>query len=526
MSDLFGATTPGDAGASSVSGNSDPAQNGKAIETALQALKNRPKFSIRMQIYLAVLISLVIFFGVTASLLITTSIIEEKIELLEIANSYLFEIQQARRFEKNYFLYRTNLSDALENVYAAKRILLDNSEELDDVMGKEAFGGILAHLAEYERLLEKLESIERNPDAEDYFWKRKDAEQEVRRHGQEMLAVAQDLMQKERAALDRMVVFSRRVHIYSFLFLFFLFAFNTVVLGWRVLAPLRRFLSYAERIAMGDYSPIMPARRYRDEFSNLAVAINHMIRELEHRESILVQSHKLRAVGTLTSGVAHELNNPINNISLTAHMLQEDYRTLSDQERLDMVNDIIQEAGRTKNIVRNLLDFARESESKMEPLDLGEVVKGTLALAGNQLALAGIRVDLQVMPHLPRVHGDQQQLEQVVLNLIMNAIDVTPKGGRIQVLVIPADEPNFLAIKVTDYGPGIPDHILSSIFDPFFTTKSKGTGLGLSICQGIIAKHGGSISVSTKVNVGTTFIIRLPVTTFPADLEKVKAGRI
>lgn len=90
--------------------------------------------------------------------------------------------------------------------------------------------------------------------------------------------------------------------------------------------------------------------------------------------------------------------------------------------------------------------------------------------------------------------------------------------------MIPADEPNFLAIEVTDYGPGIPDHILSSIFDPFFTTKSKGTGLGLSICQGIVAKHGGTINVSTKVNVGTTFTIRLPVTTFAADLEKVKAG--
>ncbi len=510
---------------------SDPTENAesidqgeKATEVALKALKGRPKFSIRMQIYLAVVLSVVLFFGIATALLFATYMIEDKVKLLEVSNSYLFEIQQARRFEKNYFLYGTNLADALENIYAARRILLENADRLEEVVGRGSSAAILAHLDQYEGLLEKLEDIERDPKAEDYFWRKKDAEVEVRKHGQEMVSFAQDLMQKEKVALDKMIVFSRRVHIYSFLFLLILFVFNTVVLGYRVLTPLRRFLSYADRIAAGDYSPIMPVRRYRDEFSNLAVAINHMISELERRQDILVQTHKLRAVGTLTAGVAHELNNPINNISLTAHMLQEDYRDLPDDERLDMINDLINEADRTKTIVRNLLDFARESESNMEPLDLGNVIKGTLALAGNQIALAGIHTDLKIMPHLPRVHGDRQQLEQVFLNVILNAIDVTEKGGRIQILVIPADEPNYVAVKITDYGPGIPDHVLPTIFDPFFTTKSKGTGLGLSICQGIVAKHGGHISVNSKVGTGSTFIIRLPITTFPADLEQVKAA--
>ncbi|UCD56872.1 MAG: HAMP domain-containing histidine kinase [Candidatus Hydrogenedentota bacterium] len=495
----------------------------KVTDLALRALKDRPKFSIRMQIYVALVLSFVIFLGIAVALLITTYMIEKKVSLLEISNSYLFEIQQARRFEKNYFLYGTNLTDSLENIYNARRILLDNSDRLEEVMGKESLAVILSHLEQYENQLGTLENIERNPDAEDYFWRKKDAEVEVRKHGQEMVSFAQDLMQKEKKALDNMIVLSRRVHIYSFMFLFLLFVFNTLVMGWRVLAPLRRFRSYAERIAEGDYSPIMPARRYRDEFSNLAMGFNHMISELERRQDILVETHKLRAVGTLTAGVAHELNNPINNISLTAHMLLEDYRNLPDDERLDMINDLISEVGRTQTIVRNLLDFARESESKMGPLDLEGVIKGTLALAGNQIAIAGIHTDVKIMPHLPRVHGDRQQLEQVFLNLILNAVDVTPRGGRIQILVIPADEPNFLAVKVTDYGPGIPDHILPSIFDPFFTTKSKakGTGLGLSICQGIVAKHGGRISVNTKVNAGTTFAVLLPATTFPADLRRV-----
>jgi signal transduction histidine kinase len=379
-------------------------------------------------------------------------------------------------------------------------------------MDNDSLAAILSHLAQYEGLLEKLENIELNPKADDYFWKKRDAEVEVRKHGQEMVSFAQDLMLKEKATLDRMIVLSRRVHIYSFAFLFLFFVFNTYFLGRRISRPLRRFVSYAERIATGDYTPIMPARRYRDEFSNLAVSINFMIRELERRHEILVQTHKLRAIGTLTAGVAHELNNPINNISLTAHMFLEDYKSLPDEERLEMINDIIGEVARTKKIVRNLLDFARESESSMQSLDLGNVIKDTLALAGNQIAISGIHVDLSIMPNLPRVYGDGRQLEQVFLNLILNAIDVTPKGGRIQILVIPADEPNYLAVKVTDYGPGIPDHILRSIFDPFFTTKDlgAGTGLGLSICYGIINQHNGTVEISSDEGKGTKVTIKLP----------------
>jgi signal transduction histidine kinase len=237
---------------------------------------------------------------------------------------------------------------------------------------------------------------------------------------------------------------------------------------------------------------------------------------------MLVETHKLSAMGTLTAGVAHELNNPINNISLTTQMLLEDFGDLSEEERLDMIDDLLNEIGKTKRIVHNLLDFTRESENKMEPLALGDVVKKTLALVGNHISIAGIQTDLQIMPNLPQVHGDRQQLEQMVLNLILNAVDVTPKGGRIQILVIPDDEPSSIAIKVTDYGPGIPDQILESIFDPFFTTKPKGVGLGLFICQGISVRHGGHISVETKVGVGSSFLAHMPATVYPVDLHLVE----
>jgi two-component system NtrC family sensor kinase len=292
----------------------------------------------------------------------------------------------------------------------------------------------------------------------------------------------------------------------------------------RIVSPIRRFMDYTQRIAEGDHTPIMPRRRYRDEFSALAVAINHMLAELDRRQDILVQSHKLRAVGTLTAGVAHELNNPINNITLTAHVLLEDHSELAEEEQQEMIRDIVQEAARTQRIVASLLDFARQSESKVEPLDLGRVATETLALAQNQLNLKGVRAKLDIAPHLPRIHGDPQQLTQVVLNLILNAVEVTPRGGEIEIRVKQDRQEGFLSLAVRDHGPGIPDHLLPLIFDPFFTTKArgKGTGLGLSIAQGIVAKHGGRLTVDTIIDQGSTFRVSLPVTSFPADIEEVR----
>jgi signal transduction histidine kinase len=298
-------------------------------------------------------------------------------------------------------------------------------------------------------------------------------------------------------------------------------ALNAYLLGGRVLEAINRFMIYTQRIAVGDYTPITPTRRYRDEFTDLALAINHMIQELESREAVLIQSHKLRAIGTLTAGVAHELNNPLNNITLTAHMLMEDYDKLSDEERKEMIKDVIGETGRSRDIISNLLDFARESGTHLEPLDLAQLMKETISLAQNQIKLSGIKIELHAIEKLPRIHGDSQQLKQVFLNLILNAVDASKKGGKIQVVVLPADEPNFIAVKVIDFGVGIPSHVVGSIFDPFFTTKGKGkgTGLGLSVSQGIVAKHGGRIMVSSTESKGSTFTVLLPVTTIPAEIS-------
>ena len=156
---------------------------------------------------------------------------------------------------------------------------------------------------------------------------------QVRAQGQQMVSAALGLLSKEKTALTEVLTRSRQLLFYSVGLLLLCMGLNAYLLGSRMLSSIGRFGQYANRIASGDFTPLTPTRRYRDEFTELALAINSMIEELEKREAVLVQSHKMRAVGTLTAGVAHELNNPMNNITLTAHMLQEDYADLGDEER-------------------------------------------------------------------------------------------------------------------------------------------------------------------------------------------------
>jgi signal transduction histidine kinase len=206
-------------------------------------------------------------------------------------------------------------------------------------------------------------------------------------------------------------------------------------------------------------------------------------------------------------------------------MLLEDYNRLSHEERKEMVVDVVNEAERSKKIIANLLDFARESGSQLEPLDLARLLEDTIHLAANQIKLSGIKIELHVSDNIPRIHGDGQQLRQVFLNLLLNAIDASEKGQKIQVSVLPVDE--HVVVKVIDFGKGIPKHILGSIFDPFFTTKAKGkgTGLGLSVSQGIVAKHGGQIQVTSKEGEGSTFMVSLPITTIPLEDISSRASR-
>jgi len=493
-------------------------------EQVFKALEQRPKFSIKMQIYFSFLLAFVIIFGIVTAQLINIYDMETQIHQLEISDSFLFHIQQVRRFEKNFFLHGTDLDEALDGLAEAKRILTTDSPRWQTIVGSDSMNVILPHLLNYENTLLDLSVLKGDRASQEYMETLYTAEAGIRRYGRVLVNFAENIMEREKAELERMIIKSRKVHILSFVLLLVYILFTIYFMGLRILKPINRFLKYTQRIADGDFSPIRPVRRYRDEFSMLAIAVNRMIAELDRRQNILIASHKLRAVGTLTAGVAHELNNPINNITITSHMLLEDLDTLPDDEKKEMINDIIKEVTRSKKIVHNLLDFARESKSIIQLVDIGKVLTETLLLAGNQITMKGVQLDVQTMPDLSSVYADKLQLSQVFLNLVINALDVTEKNGTIKIVVQPASDPGFVEVRVTDFGAGIPEHLLPSIFDPFFTTKSKsgGTGLGLSVSQGIIANFGGLLDVATEVGKGTTVTVSLPVPSLSADTDMSK----
>jgi two-component system NtrC family sensor kinase len=481
-----------------------------------KAFLGRPSFGIRARLILSFLSFVVFAVAVTIGAWILLGRLERRLRFLEAADRYTMEIQQTRRYEKNYFLYGTGLADVRDHLGDARRLLEAAGPDAERVLTTSERTRMQDHLDRYESLIGRLLVIQEGRGPGDPAEKTA-IETELRDHGSQMVAFALELADKERNSVNATLNLFKKLPV---AFLAFLLVFSVIVanfLARQIVGPLSRLGAATQRIAGGDFTPLTPRRWYRDEFTNFALALNTMMRELAHRQEVLVQSHKLSAIGTLTSGVAHELNNPINNITLTAEMLKEDYPTLGDAERLEMVDDLVAQAARAQRIVRNLLDFAREGEIKTEKLDLADVLRGATALASNQIRLSGARISLDVVPNLPSIHGDRQSLIQVFVNLLLNALDAVGKGGRVQIAAGSRHEPGWVEVTVSDDGPGIPAHALPYIFDPFFTTKprGKGTGLGLSVSLGIVRQHGGDIRVKSERGKGTEVTVLLPAAMIP-----------
>jgi two-component system NtrC family sensor kinase len=236
--------------------------------------------------------------------------------------------------------------------------------------------------------------------------------------------------------------------------------------------------------------------------------------QLQVAQQQLVQSEKLAAVGQLTAGIVHDVKNPLGVIKGLAEEIQEDLGKESPiVSRLSVIRD---NASRANNIVSDLLKFARQSDPEMRYQNLCETVKTALRLTDFLARKGGVKIGTEFQAPSIMTAYDAQQLEQVLINLIQNAIQAMPYGGSLWVRVTHTDE--WVDVAVQDTGVGIPKENLKRIFDPFFTTKPKGegTGLGLSVSYGIVAQHKGRIDVQSVVGQGTTFTVHLPRTRGPA----------
>ena len=245
-----------------------------------------------------------------------------------------------------------------------------------------------------------------------------------------------------------------------------------------------------------------------------AVVVVEDISEQQMLEAQLIQSEKMAAVGTLVSGVAHELNNPLTSIAgLSELLLEQPPGAVLERRHLHVINEQAERAGR---IVRDLLIFSRKGPAERTAVDLGDVVQRTVQLMGYEMKLHDVTVVTTIAPGLPMVLGDRYQLQQVVLNLLSNAahaLSAMPSGKERRVELLVAAEGGRVVLRVADTGPGLSAEVKAQMFSPFFTTKApgEGTGLGLFVSYGIAEAHGGTLTAESQPGEGATLILALPV---------------
>ena len=275
--------------------------------------------------------------------------------------------------------------------------------------------------------------------------------------------------------------------------------------------PVRALLGATKRIAAGELDHRLQVPR-ADELGQLAESFNQMTARLAEARSMVYQSNKLASVGRLAAGIAHEINNPLTGVLTYSSFL---LKRATDPESKSDLETIVHETKRCRDIVRGLLDFSRQVPPKKTQVDLNAIVERALAIVDNQLKVQSIQLTKSLAKDLPVFPADANQLQQVVLNLLVNAADAFEAGDRqiyIETDVKDVAGRAMAEMKVADNGIGIPEKNLGRIFEPFFTTKeNRGTGLGLSVCWGIVTEHGGTIEVDSKVGRGTTFTVRLPL---------------
>jgi two-component system NtrC family sensor kinase len=330
---------------------------------------------------------------------------------------------------------------------------------------------------------------------------------------------------------------------------YLLIALVSIVLLWviaqystgRIVRPVRELVAATERISRGEFDQRVSVST-QDELGALGDSFNRMSEELaeaqgryerltrtleeqvrnkseelEAARDHLIQSEKMSSLGRLAAGIAHEINNPLTSILINSQLIAERLETPSPHE--ENLGLIIEETSRCSSIVKGLLEFSRQNPPELAPVDLNRLIQSSLMLIESQAMAQSVTLTTVLDEQLPRVRLDANKIKQVVTNLALNALDAMPGGGTLTITTHHLPAEGVVEMAVEDNGCGIPSEVLHRIFDPFYTTKgTTGTGLGLSVTYGIVEQHGGTITVESSVDVGTTFMIRLPLAGRAADV--------
>jgi signal transduction histidine kinase len=335
------------------------------------------------------------------------------------------------------------------------------------------------------------------------------------------VSVEREVEQKLAAAQERELLAIRLLAVLSAITV--LVGISMALYARRVLRPLARVTERAQAVARGDLEA-RPAVQSDDEIGELAVTFERMVSAIAEANSQLVVAERLATVGKMAAHVTHEIRNPLSSIALNLELLEEQLGVLrdnraassaagrdADAEALALLRAIGREVERLSGLSQQYLAFARQRPLEPGPEDVGAIAREAADFVRRELEQHGIALELDIAPDLPSVRADEGQIRQALLNLVRNAREAMPKGGRIA-LRVHASEDGGVLLVVDDEGPGIDPALRQHLFEPFFTTKSHGTGLGLAITQQIAKAHGGSIDCKPRPDgaPGTRFTLRLP----------------
>lgn len=426
--------------------------------------------------------------------------------LLSHANSLGAIVLQIRQLEESFLLKeKVDFQELRNSVDLAKSKLETLKNERQRVKSKVLIQDMLQDLEIYGTEMDILKDTLGNGGSSPEIF------QDVKKRGEHLSLYMNSLVNAEQNYVQKVIR--------SFAWLLMTIIFTTMIMGiitsawlWKkIFLPLKAITDATRDITRKTFAPFQLGKE-KDEINYVFRAINTMSAELEKQQESLVEAQKLSALGTLAAGTAHQLNNPLNNISTSCQIAIEEIEDNSDPDFIKgLLADIEQEVQRASDTVKGLLDFSRTHQFTLKPIDLREVTNKVLRLIAGEIP-TGIAVEQSIPPQITLLL-DSQKMTEALLNLVTNSIQAIDKRpGHVLITAHALPQEDKVVIRVKDNGKGIPQDKLRSIFDPFFTTKNarEGSGLGLSVAYGIIKKHNGSISVESETDCGAVFSITLP----------------
>ncbi|MDA8161634.1 MAG: ATP-binding protein [Desulfobacteraceae bacterium] len=427
-----------------------------------------------------------------------------KLRFIEIADDLNTSFLEMRLDEKNFFLYKdkTALFDIQYKVDETIHSIDTVKNDIVKAVGENNLDQLNLDLQDYVKVINEIQ-LHSNYDTE--------SATKLREAGRKLREFSNTIRSLERKRVNGIILNSKRILLHSSWIILISALIVGHLISRKILNSMRAIENLALSISEGNFKTIEHIKT-KDECGSVIKALNFMSEELKNREEQLIQSKKLASIGVITAGVAHELTNPVNNISMLAQTYIELYDKLSREDRIEFMNKVEGETDRMKEIVKNFLDFSKPKEPLLKEVDINVVVKKAFKLMQNMLYISNIESKLDIDDTLPKIYIDENQILQVIVNLITNAVQAMQKNGKIFIESKLSKDKKYIEISIADTGKGIQPELLPHIFDPFFSTKGEGgTGLGLSVSHGIIKSHKGNITVDSKVGAGTIFTIALPI---------------